>query len=186
MKNIAINYIVLNPMDDNVFSKIVNTCESENNKVSLVMNDFCLNKTLEDQAKAIHSKKVKVSVVNRDYEDSKNSMNIITNNFISYSDSDAMAIVYENLVFKPGIFDVMDFNLLEKYGFIYGDYDIDDTRCYLRSHAASVKLSIPFIFWSTKKIIDNISNDNVLEYVFNNYMGFHIPNSLCTVHPNEE
>lgn len=186
MSNISINYIVLNSMESDILSRIVDSCRSKNNTVSLVFNDFSLDKNIEKQLKNINTDNVKVSTISRDYEDGTNAMSIIVKEFSTYVDSNIVSIVHENLIFEPGIFDSLNLDILDTYGFIYGDYTIQGARCYLRSHAASIKLSIPFVFWSTSKLMDNISQTDVLEYLFNNYMGFHIPESLCTIIPNEK
>ena len=186
MNNISINYIILNSIEGDVLTRIVDSCKSKNNNVSLNFNDFSLDKNTRNNLENINQDDVSVSVVDRDYEDSNNAMDIIVKGFVSYADSTIMSVVHENLIFEKELFDTIDFTILDKYGFIYGDYSIDETRCYLRSHAASVKLSIPFVFWSTSKIVDNISQEQVLEHVFNNHMGFHIPKSLCTIVSNDK
>lgn len=188
MNNIAINYIILNHIESDVLSRIVDSCRSTKYKVSLIFNDFSLDKNIAKQLEDINKDNINLSTINCDYEDSNNAMNIIVDGFVAYSDSTIVSMVHENLIFKSGIFDTLDLDILDTYGFIYGDYDIQGIRCYLRSHAASIKLSIPFVFWSTKKLIESISLSpkDALEYMFNNYMGFHIPKSLCTIISNDE
>lgn len=186
MSNIVINYIILNSIKPNRLTSIIEACRSKQHNVSIVFNDFSLNKQVADQLKNYELDDIKVSVINRDYEDSQDAMSIVTKNFISYSDSDITSIVYENLEFEPKIFDAFDFEIFDNYGFIYGDYSVQNIRCYLRSHASNTKLSIPFVFWSTEKIIKNIEHEDVLEYLFNNYMGYHIPKSICTIISNDE
>ena len=188
MSNIAINYILLNSKDKDILQKMIDSCRSEKHNVSLVLNDFSLDKKIEDTVKEIDHYDVRVSVINYDYEDSKNSMEIITKNFAPYAGSDVVAVVYENLIFHSKILDEVDFDTIADgfNVFIYGDYHIDDIRFFLRSHGSGIQLNIPFVFWSVKKLIENMSKDKILEYVFNNYAGIHIAQSMCTIYTNEE
>ena len=188
MSNISINYILLQDNDKNILQKMVNACKSEKHNVSLVLNDFSLDKQIENTVKEINPGNISLSVVKHDYEDSKNAMDIITKNFAPYAGSGVVSIVYENLLFLPKIFDEIDFDILseESNAFIYGDYHIDDIRFFLRSHGSGIQLNIPFVFWSVSKLVQNLSQEKPLDYVFNNYAGIHIPQSMCTIYTNEE
>jgi hypothetical protein len=188
MSNISINYILLNSKDKDILQKMIDACRSDRHNVNLVFNDFSLDKKIEDNIKEIDHYDVNVSVINYDYEDSKNSMEIITKNFASYVDSDTVAIVYENLIFRSKILDEVDFEIITEgfNGFMYGDYHIDDIRFFLRSHSSGIQLNIPFVFWSVKKLIENMSKEKILEYIFNNFSGIHIAQSMCTIYTNEE
>lgn len=188
MSNIAINYIILKSIDDKSLSDMINGCISNTHSIYLQLNDFSIEKTISNQIKNITHDKIKVETFEYDYEDSSNATEIVLKNFTSYCSYDVLSIVYDNLKFYPDSIDNIDFNRLienEKNGFIYGDYDIGNIKCYLRSHAAGLKLNIPFAFWSIKKILKHLSEENILEYMFSSYMGIHIPQSLCTVLPNE-
>lgn len=47
MSNIAINYILLNSKDKDILQKMIDACRSEKHNVSLVLNDFSLDKKLK-------------------------------------------------------------------------------------------------------------------------------------------
>ena len=188
MSNIAINYIILKHTDSKYLSGIINGCTSNIHKIHLQLNDFSLEKKTSEQIKDMANDKLQIETFEYDYEDSNNATEIVLKHFTSYCSHDILSIVYDNLTFYPGLIDNIDFNQLmknEMNGFIYGDYDIGRIKCYLRSHAAGLKLNIPFAFWSIEKILKHLSEENILEYMFSSYMGIHIPQSLCTVLPNE-
>lgn len=188
MSNIAINYIILKHINDESLLNIINGCTSNIHNIHLQLNDFSLEKKVSEQIKNINNDKIQIETFEYDYEDSSNATEIVLKNFTSYCSHNILSIVYDNLTFYPGVIDHIDFNQLienEMNGFIYGDYDIGSIKCYLRSHAAGLKLNIPFAFWSIKQIIKHLSEESILEYVFSSYMGIHIPQSLCTVLPNE-
>lgn len=187
MSSISINYLVLSDIEEENIKNIIDSCDFDNHSISLVFNDFSLNK----KTKAIVEKLnigADIRVNDYDYEDSKNSMNIVVKNFASYAASDFVTIVHQDLLFNKISVSKIDFDILneENIGFIYGDYSINNVRCYLRSHAAHVKLSIPFVFWSTKKIVQHVSQENLLDYLFSKYTGIHIPHDLCTVSPDDK
>lgn len=188
MSNIVINYIILKHIDDESLSRIINGCISNTHNMHLQFNDFSLEKTISNQIKNINNDKIKIETFEYDYEDSSNATEIVLKNFTSYCSYDILSIVYDNLKFYPESISGIDFKQLlenETYGFIYGDYDIGNIKCYLHSHAAGLKLNLPFAFWSIKQMLKHLSEENILEYMFSSYMGIHIPQSLCTVLPNE-
>ena len=73
MSNISINYILLQDNDKNILQKMVNACKSEKHNISLVLNDFSLDKQIENTVKEINPSNISLSVVKHDYEDSKNA-----------------------------------------------------------------------------------------------------------------
>lgn len=187
MSNISINYLILSDLAEENIKNIIDSCSFDNHSTSLVFNDFSLNKKTKEIVDNLNIDS-NIVVNNYDYEDSENSMIIVVKNFASYAASDAVTIVHEDLIFNKMSVSKIDFDILneENIGFIYGDYSINNVRCYLRSHAAHVKLSIPFVFWSTKKIVQHVSQESLLDYLFSKYMGIHIPHDLCTVSPDDK
>lgn len=187
MSSISINYIILNDAEEGSIQNIIDTCRFDNHSTSLVFNDFSLTKKTKDIVDRLNTDS-NIVVNNYDYEDSEDSMTVVVKNFASYASSDIVTIVHADLVFNRKSISEIDFNILneENIGFIYGDYSINHLRCYLRSHAAHVKLSIPFVFWSTNKIIQHVSQESLLDYLFSKYMGVHIPHDLCTVSPDDK
>lgn len=188
MSNIALNYIIINDVNKEFISKVAESCKSDLNSIVLSFSDFSLNKNVQKIVNENDWNDTRISVNNYDYEDSENAMNILAKKCIEYSTCDALAIVHQDLIFDNTELNKIDFSILndESHSFLYGDYNIDGIRCFLRSHSANVKLSIPFVFWSMQKLLSHMSEENVLEYMFTNYMGLHIPQNICTIYRNEK
>lgn len=190
MNIVSINYIVQNGMDDQKLAKIISGLSSSKYKVLLNLYDFSLSKNMKDMVSnlKIDEEKIKIIVIDSDYEELENANKIIVKNFMQYVDSISIAILHDNLILHKDALDRIEFARMkeENIGFTYPDYNIKDVRCYLRSHASNVQISTPAVFWSTDKILRHIAEQDILSTVYNSYIGVHIPESLCTAYPNEK
>lgn len=187
MNNIVVNYKISKNIDATAFKRIIDGCSSEKYKVFLNIYDFSLSKNAKEviNTKA-ENKNLKIKIIDKDYEEVQNADNIILSGLIQHGNSLAFAILSENITLKD--LDRLDLEVLKNdiNGFLYFDYSVDNTRCYLRSRSMNVNIGIPVIFWSTQKLIRYLPEKEKLSIVANKYAGIHIPENLCTVHTDEK
>jgi hypothetical protein len=186
MKSILINYSIVREIDKEKIYEILNGCKSDKYKVYLNFYDFSLTKKIQHYVNDISDDKIKISVYERDYEDSKKFIQMITDDIIKYSDSIAYTALNDSVVLNDNCLDSIEFEVFKNgaYGFLYFDYSINGIRCFVKSRLE--KLTIPVIFFSLEYTIKNISSDNVIETLLKNSIGLHIPKSLCIIYPDNE
>jgi hypothetical protein len=186
MKSIVINYSIVREVDKEKIHEILNGCKSNKYKVYLNLYDFSLTKKIKNYVDDISDDSIKISVYERDYEDSEKFVQMITDDIIKYSNSIAYAALNDSIVLNDNSLDSIDFDIFKNdiYGFLYFDYSINGIRCFVKSRME--KLVMPVIFFSLGATIKNISSDNVIETLLKNTIGLHIPKSLCIIYPDNE
>lgn len=191
MNNIVVNYKIIKDINISKFKDIISGCLSNKYKVYLNIYDFSLSKQIENYLKDINDlelSNINISVSNYDYEDFSNADVIILNNLIRHGDSIAFGIFQDNLIFNTNSIDELNLDLLanEINGLIYFDYNVNNIRCFLRSRIMNIKLNVPAVFWSTSKLIRNISELDKLNIVANNFAAIHVPNSFCKIFTDDK
>lgn len=184
MKNIKINYVVLNDISESKYEKLTEVCNSsKNHNVSINFYDFSLVKKIKN-----YKEKNNVSIIEESYEDYEKAQEIIINNFTSYANSSFVAILNDSTIIEN--IDIIDFESLydvDMLGFVYTDYTIDGVRCFMKSHSANNKSAMPIVFWKKNKLIEHINGEeNPLASIYGSSVGIHIPESICTIHTNDE
>lgn len=180
MKKLSINYVTKNNLTKNQLNKIVEGSKSKKYNIDLVIHDFSLEKKNKDLINDT------IKIQEHDYEDFTDHESIILDSFSSYVDSHFVSIVKENVVL-----DNIDKMCFEKFpdtdliGMIYGDYTLNGVKCFLRSHYSQLKMGLPLAFWSTKRLIENISKENKLAILFSNYICIHIPENICYIQTDD-
>lgn len=191
MNNIVVNYKIIKDINISKFKDIISGCLSNKYKVYLNIYDFSLSKQIENYLKDINDlelSNINISVSNYDYEDFSNADVIILSNLIRHGDSIAFGIFQDNLIFNTNSIDELNLDLLtnEINGLIYFDYNVNNIRCFLRSRIMNIKLNVPAVFWSTSKLIRNISELDKLNIVANNFAAIHVPNSFCKIFTDDK
>ena len=188
MKPIVVNYSIAKEIDVERLQEIANGCQSSNHTVRLNLYDFSISKKILSQIESVKApENVKISAINKDYEELSDYVKIAIQDLIKHMDAQSNCFLNESVVLVPNAVDDIDFNLFntdENYGFLYFDYEIEGLRCFIKS--TGNKGAIPAIFFSTKKTMENISKEDPIKSIFTSTISLHIPKSLCKVYANNE
>ena len=188
MNSILINYKIVKSIDEERLKALVLGCISKNYNVILNIYDFSLTKNIQKYITGLDlEKKIKISVIEKDYEDAENADKIILQNLIPFANTIATAILPEGIILNNLSLDQIDFDKFknEIIGFLYFDYTLENIKCFMKSRSNGLQISIPAIFWSTKKLLANISNENLLQNIASNSASIHLAKNLCTIYANE-
>lgn len=182
MKNISINYITKRNLQKDHIEKISNGCNSKKYKVDITLHDFSLSKKNKE---LINDKDIQIAEY--DYEDFENAETNILKNIVQFVDSAFVAIVNDNVLINN--IDRINFEEISKIdflGLVYSDYSLNGTRCFLRSHRPDIKIGLPLSFWCADKLIKHVSQEEKLAEIYSRYIGFHVPENICSIESNEK
>lgn len=183
---ILVNLSITNDITESIAKEIIEGCRSLKHKVYLNIYDFSLNKIAKKYTEENQNENLKISVQERDYEESNEYVKIAIQDIIKYADCQSACFLNDSVSLLPQSIDRVNFDIFkdENCGFIYFDYTIGNIRCFLRSSGNNG--AVPFIFFSMKKIIENLSKEEPIQDIFSNTISLHIPESLGKVYPNDD